>query len=136
MTTVVRCLAGAAFAAALLIGGGTLAANWLSPASAANEQAAKAEADVSPENKCVADTARFKAEDKHAYFIVALENNCEQRVKCEVNANIKTARGKRHGHATLVLGPRSAGADAKKSYSLRVKVAGGMAQVERDCTAF
>jgi hypothetical protein len=134
MTTVVRCLAGAAFAAALLIGGGTLAANWLSPASAANEQAAKAE--VSPENKCVADTAQFKAEDKHAYFIVALENTCEQRVKCEVNANIKTARGKRHGHATLVLGPRSAGAEAKKSYSLRVKVAGGMAQVERDCTAF
>ena len=137
MTTVVRCLAGAALAAALLIGGGTLAANWLSPASAANEQAAEAaKAEVSPENKCVADTAQFKAEDKHAYFIVALENKCEQRVKCEVNANIKTARGKRHGHATLVLGPRSAGADAKKSYSLRVKVAGGMAQVERDCTAF
>ncbi len=141
MTTVVRCLAGAALAAALLIGGATLAANWLSPASAANEQAAKAEAtkaeaEVSPENKCVADTAQFKAEDKHAFFIVALENTCEQRVKCEVNANIKTARGKRHGHATLVLGPRSAGADAKKFYSLRVKVAGGMAQVERDCTAF
>ena len=58
------------------------------------------------------------------------------RVKCEVSANIKTARGKRHGHATLVLGPRSAGAEAKKSYSLRVKAAGGMAQVERDCTAF
>jgi hypothetical protein len=134
MTTAVRCLAGAAFAAALLIGSGTLAANWLSPASAASEQAA--EADVSPENKCVADTAQFKAEDKHAFFIVALENKCEQRVKCEVSANIKTARGKRHGHATLVLGPRSAGADAKKSYSVRVKVAGGMAQVERECTAF
>jgi len=136
MTTVVRCLAGAAFAAALLIGGATLAANWLSPASAASEQAVKAEVDTGPENQCVAGSGRFKAEDRHAYFIVALENSCEQRVKCEVNARIRTARGNTKGHTTLVLAARSAGAEARKSYSLRVKVAGGKAQIAHNCTAF
>jgi len=136
MTTVVRCLAGAAFAAALLIGGGTLAANWLSPASAAIDQAVQSEADASPENKCVADSGRFKAADKRAYFIVSLENKCEQPVKCVVNANVRTARGNTKGRITLVLAAKSAGAEARKSFSLRVKVAGGKAQIARDCMAF
>ena len=85
---------------------------------------------------CITDTANFKAEDKRAYFIVALENACEQRVTCEVFANIRTARGSKRGHGTLVLAAKSAGAEAKKSYRLRVKVAGGMAQVERECKAY
>jgi len=135
MTTVYRCLAGAALAAVVFAGSAMLAANWFTPA-AADESLAKADADTPSDNKCVADTTHFKAEDKRAYFIVALENKCEQRVKCVIHANIRTARGNTKGHGTLVLAPRSAGAEAKKSYSLRVKVAGGMAQVARDCQAF
>jgi len=72
---------------------------------------------------CITDTANFKAEDKRAYFIVALENACEQRVTCEVFANIRTARGSKRAHGTLVLAAKSAGAAAKKSYRLRVKAA-------------
>ena len=98
--------------------------------------AAAAEPAKSALEGCITDTANFKAEDNRAYFIVALENACEQRVKCEVFANIRTARGSKHGHGTLVLAAKSAGAEAKKAYRLRVKVAGGMAQVERNCTAF
>ncbi len=131
--TIYRCLAGSALAAAVITGAAVTYA-------ASDELAAKAKktADATPaaQSECVSDTSSFKAEDRHAYFIVALENECEQRVKCEIRANIRTARGKAHGRATLILAPKSAGAEAKKSYSLRVKVAGGMAQVERNCTAF
>ena len=87
-------------------------------------------------NVCISDTANFKAEGQHAFFIVVLENKCEQRVKCEVYANIRTARGRTRGHSTVVLAARSAGAEAMKLYTLRVKVAGGMAQVEHNCKVF
>ena len=128
-----RCLAGAVIAAAVIT---AAAAMFASAQEAAPKVAAAAEPAKSTLEDCITDTANFKAEDKRALFVVALENKCEQRVKCEVKANIRTARGKRRGHATLILAPKSAGADSKKSYSLRVKVAGGMAQVERNCTAF
>ena len=131
--TIFRCLAGAAAAAALITAGAALFA-------AADEPKAKAETAPGTSAKstlagCITDTANFKAEDKRAYFIVALENACEQRVTCEVFANIRTARGSKRGHGTLVLAAKSAGAEAKKSYRMRVKVAGGMAQVERECKA-
>jgi hypothetical protein len=126
-----RCLAGAALAAAVITAGAAIFA-------AADEPKAKAE--TAPAKSalagCITDSSNFKAEDKRAYFIVALENACEQRVTCEVFANIRTARGSKRGHGTLVLAAKSAGAEAKKSYRLRVKVAGGMAQVERECKAY
>ncbi len=134
--TLFRCLAGAAAAAAVITAGAAFFA-------AADEPKAKAETAAEPAKSaksalagCITDTANFKAEDKRAYFIVALENACEQRVTCEVFANIRTARGSKRGHGTLVLAAKSAGAEAKKSYRLRVKVAGGMAQVERKCKVF
>ena len=132
-----RCLAGAALAAAVITAGAAIFAAADEPK---HETAAKAETATEPAKSalagCITDTANFKAEDKHAYFIVALENACEQRVTCEVFANIRTARGSKRGHGTLVLAAKSAGAEAKKSYRLRVKVAGGMAQVERECKAY
>jgi len=131
-----RCLAGAVLTAAVITG--AAAAVFASAQEPASNvvAAAAAEPAKSALEGCITDTANFKAEDNRAYFIVALENACEQRVKCEVFANIRTARGSKHGHGTLVLAAKSAGAEAKKAYRLRVKVAGGMAQVERNCTAF
>ena len=128
-----RCLAGAAAAAAVMIAAAAMFASAQEPAP---KVASAAEPAKSALEGCVTDTANFKAEDKHAYFIVALENGCEQRVKCEVFANIRTARGSKRGHGTLVLAAKSAGAEAKKAYRLRVRVAGGMAQVERECKAY
>lgn len=108
--------------------------------ASAQEPAAKVAAAVEPVKSalegCITDTSNFKAEDKHAFFIVELANACDQRVKCEVFANIRTARGSKRGHGTLVLAAKSAGAEAKKAYRLRVRVAGGMAQVERECRAY
>jgi len=131
--TIFRWLAGAALAAAVITAGAAMFASADEPAPKA---AAPAGAGKSALEGCITDTANFKAEDKRAFFIVALENTCEQRVKCEIFANIRTARGSRRGHGTLVLAAKSSGAEAKKSYRLRVKVAGGMAQVERECRAY
>ena len=135
--TFFRCLAGAAAAAAVITAGAAIFAAADEPK---HETGAKAETAAAPAKSalagCITATANFKAEDKRAYFIVALENTCEQRLSCEVFANIRTARGSKRGHGTLVLAAKSAGAEAKKSYRLRVKVAGGMAQVERECKAY
>jgi hypothetical protein len=141
--TIFRCLAGAAAAAAVITAGAVFFAAADEPkrdtearAETAAAAAARAEPAKSPIAGCISDSSNFKAEDKHAYFIVALENACEQRVTCEVFANIRTARGSKRGHGTLVLAAKSAGAEAKKAYRMRVKVAGGMAQVERQCKAY
>lgn len=138
--TFFRCLAGAAAAAAVITAGAAMFAAADEPK---HETGAKAETTAEPAESaknalagCITDSSNFKAEDKRAYFIVALENACEQRVTCEVFANIRTARGSKRGHGTLVLAAKSAGAEAKKSYRLRVKVAGGMAQVERECKVY
>jgi hypothetical protein len=138
--TIFRCLAGAAAVAAVITAGAVFFAAADEPKrdteARAGTAAAAAETAKSPIAGCISDSSNFKAEDKRAYFIVALENACEQRVTCEVFANIRTARGSKRGHGTLVLAAKSAGAEAKKAYRMRVKVAGGMAQVERQCKAY
>ena len=131
-----RCLAGAAAAAAVITAGAAMFASAQEPAPKVAAAADSAKSTESPIAGCITDSSTFKAEDKHAYFIVALENACEQRVSCEVFANVRTARGSKRGHSTLVLAAKSAGAAAKKSYRMRVRVAGGMAQVERACKAY
>jgi len=116
----VRCLAVAA--AALFAAGAALADN------AAPKPAA------TPEKKnCIADAGGFKTEGRRHFYEVALENKCEQRVKCTVYISVSTARGDARGHRTLLLAGKAAGKRAKKSYRLPVKEAGGMAQVSRDC---
>lgn len=132
--TFFRCLAGAAAAAAVITAGAAMFASAGEPTAKA--ETAAAEPAKRPIAGCITDSSNFKAEDKRAYFVVALENSCEQRVSCEVFANIRTARGSKRGHGTLVLAAKSAGATAKKSYRMRVRVAGGMAQVERQCKAY
>ena len=136
--TLYRCLAGAAAAAGLITAGAVFfaAAGEPNGETLAKAEAAPAKAAESPIAGCITDSSGFRAEDKRAYFIVALENACEQRVTCEVFANIRTARGSKRGHGTLVLAAKSAGAAAKTSYRMRVRVAGGMAQVERECKPY
>jgi hypothetical protein len=118
MTIVYRCLAGAAFAAAVAALAGNLFA-----AGAAEQPGPQA-----AEDRCVSDSTRFKAEDRRAYLIVTLENKCAHRITCAINARVRTARGNTKGHGTVALAPRAAAV-----YRLRVKAAGGMAQVERQC---
>jgi len=133
MIRVFRWLAGAALAVAVLTGAAALFASAEEPKPAAEAATNSAKSAL---DGCITDTAEFKSEDNRAFFVVALENACERRVSCEVFANITSARGNKRGHGTLVLGAKSAGAEAKKTFRLRVKVAGGMAQVDRQCKVY
>ncbi|HZQ12442.1 MAG TPA: hypothetical protein VFB31_06500 [Pseudolabrys sp.] len=137
MLRLLRLIAGAAFVAAVISAAAAMfaSAQEPKPAPAATTTTESAKSAPVPDS-CIANEANFKAEDKRAYFIVALENRCEQRVKCEVFAGVISARGNKRGRATLVLAAKSDGAEARKSYRMRVKVAGGMAQVDYDCKAY
>ena len=85
--------------------------------------------------KCIEENSDFKMSGKHPAFVVELENKCEQRMKCRVDVNVSSAKGAAQGHETLMLGPKSSGAGSKKSYTLKVKMMGGMAQSSRSCQA-
>ena len=54
-------------------------------------------------------------------------------MKCRVYVYVISAKGPVRGHATLVLAPKSDGAAAQKTYALKVKMLGGMAQSAREC---
>ena len=85
---------------------------------------------------CIGTNGDYATKGRRISFVITLENKCEKRLRCEVFAYVVGARGPASGHAILVLGPKSSGAAAKKSYAMRVKAADGTAQLSRDCKAF
>lgn len=97
------------------------------------QQPPKAEAGATAQGDCLTDNGGFKRQGNSAVYTVELENKCEQRLKCRVYVNVSSAKGSAQGHATLILAPHSRGAAAKKSYVLKVKMLGGMAQSSREC---
>jgi len=64
-----------------------------------------------------------------------LTNSCEKRLKCTVHAYVVGSHGPATGKGTVILAPRSKGADARKSYVMKVKQMGGMASVSHECKA-
>jgi hypothetical protein len=93
----------------------------------------KAEAGATAQGDCLTDNGGFKRQGNNAVYTVELENKCEQRLKCRVYVNVSSAKGSAQGQATLILAPHSRGAAARKSYVLKVKMLGGMAQSSREC---
>jgi hypothetical protein len=85
------------------------------------------------DDKCITDDSGFKQNGKSATFVIALKNSCEKRVRCTVSAYIVTAGGPSSGRSVLTLGPKSDGPTAEKSYVMKVKSAGGMANISREC---
>ena len=69
-------------------------------------------------------------------FRVELTNQCEQRITCKVIVYITSAKGPVQGRGTIVLAPKSAGAAAKNSYTMRAKMNGGSSQSARECRVF
>lgn len=88
-----------------------------------------------PLKDCVHEDSDFHMHGKSPAFVIALTNKCEKRLRCKVNVNVTNAFGSAQGHATLLLAPHAAGAAATKTYSLKVKAMGGMAQSSRQCEA-
>ena len=85
---------------------------------------------------CVDENGSYKTVGKNQFYVQTLENKCEARLKCAVFVYQLNARGPTQGRSTLILGPKSAGAAAKKSYTLKVKGAGGMSTAARECRVF
>jgi hypothetical protein len=85
---------------------------------------------------CIDENGDFASQGKTNSFVFTLANKCEKRLKCTIDAYIIGAKGPLSGHGTLILAPKSRGDAAKKAFTMKVKMAGGTAQVSRDCKAF
>jgi hypothetical protein len=85
---------------------------------------------------CIDETGDYETHGTMVTFVIGLANKCDKRLKCAIFANVTGAKGSSMGHTTIILGAKSSGAAAKKSYAMKVKAAGGTAQVSRDCRVF
>jgi hypothetical protein len=109
------------------------------PPAATQQPAAAApalEAAAAEQAPCLEETDDFKTQGNKFVFVIGLTNTCEKRFKCKVYANVTGARGSSLGETTMLLGPKSSGAAAKKSYAMKVKAAGGTGQVSRQCQVY
>ena len=85
---------------------------------------------------CLDETGDYETHGRTITFVIGLANKCDKRLKCTIDAYVVGAKGPASGHATLILGVRSSGAAAKATYAMKVKAAGGTAQVSRECRVF
>ena len=84
---------------------------------------------------CLQETGDWMTRGKTVDYVIGITNTCAKRLRCEIYANVSGARGSSLGHAIMTLGPAGSGAAAQQTYTMRVKAAGGIAQVSRDCKA-
>jgi hypothetical protein len=82
---------------------------------------------------CLHETGDYVARGRTVFYVIAIVNTCKVRLRCEIFANVAGARGTSLGHVVMILGPAGSGEAAKKTYDMRVKAAGGIAQVSREC---
>ena len=82
---------------------------------------------------CIEESAEYTKRGKSLFSVMKLTNKCEARMKCAVFVYKINARGAAQGRATLILGPKSDGAAATRSYALKVKGAGGFSTSAREC---
>jgi hypothetical protein len=82
---------------------------------------------------CLQETGDYITHGHTVSYVIAITNTCEKRLRCEIFANVIGARGSSLGRTVMMLDAASKGAAAKRSYEMRVKAAGGTAQVSREC---
>ena len=85
---------------------------------------------------CIDESSEYTKRGKSLFSVMKLTNKCEARMKCAVFVYKINARGAAHGRSTLILGPKSDGAAATKTYALKVKGAGGFSTSDRECRVF
>lgn len=98
-------------------------------------QSSAPDAAKDPES-CLAETGDYIAHGGTVTYLIGIENKCDKRLKCKIDAYVVGAKGPASAQTTMILGPASSGAAAKKSYPMKVKSVGGTAQVSRDCRVF
>jgi hypothetical protein len=85
------------------------------------------------QGNCIDETSDYTTRGKSLFSVMNLTNKCEARLRCAVFVYKINARGPAQGRATLILGPKSGGTAATKSYALKVKGAGGFSTSAREC---
>lgn len=124
-------------ALALCLSAGCTAAGWVVHARAADDQQTPSpDKGTTGQSNCIDETDDYQTHGRNITFVIGLTNKCDKRLRCEVFAYVISAKGPASGHAVLRLGPKSSGAGATKSYAMRVRMAGGSAQVARECRVF
>jgi len=100
---------------------------------AAGAKQSVAPAAANDPQSCLQETGDYVSHGNVVTYLIGLTNTCDKRLRCEIFANVSGARGTSLGHTVMILGAASSGAWAKKTYAMRVKTAGGIAQVSRAC---
>jgi hypothetical protein len=84
--------------------------------------------------ECIADLDTGYSDDAGKYFFTMnFQNNCDKPIKCTIEAYITSYRGPVSAHTVLHF-PAKEQTPAQKSYAVRVKAIGGVAQYGRDCS--
>jgi len=99
------------------------------PAAPQTTAAAGPPADL---QSCLQQTGDYVTRGRIVVYVIGVTNTCAKRLRCEIYANISGAKGNSLGHTVMTLGP-SGSAAAKQTYTMRVKSAGGIAQISREC---
>lgn len=107
----------------------------LGPVAAAPAQPSPAAPRAVDLQACLKETGDYVTIGRAVLYVIGIANTCEQRLRCEIFANITGAKGSSVGHTIMTLGAAGSGAAATQTYSMRVKAAGGTAMVSRDCKA-
>lgn len=98
-----------------------------------SEQQAPAEQAAQEKPACVISNTAWKEKGKAVSFEIELQNVCGQRLKCTVDAFVIGSRGQAKGHGTLILAAGSKGQPTRNAYAMKVKSAGGMANISHSC---
>jgi hypothetical protein len=105
-------------------------ADTVSPAPAPQSVARALPADL---QTCLQETGDYVTRGRAVFYVIAITNICNTRLRCEIFANVTGVKGSSLGHTAMILGPAGSGAAAKKSYIMPVKAAGGTVMVSREC---
>ena len=110
---------------------------FVAPAFAQNapgqELPPMADPGTTAQTKCIEENDHYKMNGKQPMFVIELTNKCEQRITCKVFAYITSAKGTAQGRGIILLAPKSAGALAKNSHTMKAKMVGGSSQSTREC---
>ncbi|MBV9558292.1 MAG: hypothetical protein JO254_14585 [Pseudolabrys sp.] len=85
------------------------------------------------DESCVTDTANFQQVGDEAAFVIEVSSTCTVELSCSISAFIITADGPASGKTTLLLPAPGNGEPMRRRFEIKLKEAGGMANVSRKC---
>ena len=74
----------------------------LSPAPAPQTAAPGLPADL---QACLQETGDYVTRGRTVFYVIAIANSCDARLRCEIFANVTGVKGTSLGHTVMILGP-------------------------------